>query len=210
MLIKLIVANWQTNVKSARMAPLLLASLKRRRSFSSLFAILCSSRVLKYRAKVQDEEIAKLHDELKQAQSATCEAREVLFEEVVYLQNLLKTVTDIRKVPERCGLTSLMQRGNLQLRRKSTVVRGLEYSLPNARTRVMEFDMIYPLRKMSFCGYQMSAPHRPEAFLRLAYGEYGDFPRDIYPKHDDINARINEDTIKTVERIVEGTERIVI
>ena len=46
--------------------------------------------------------------------------------------------------------------------------------------------------------------------MRLAYGEYGDFPRDIYPKHDDINARINEDTIKTVERIVEGTERIVI
>lgn len=74
----------------------------------------------------------------------------------------------------------------------------------------MEFDMIYPLRKMSFCGYQMSAPHRPEAFFRLAYGEYGDFPRDIYSKHDDINARINEDTIKTVERIVEGTERIVI
>lgn len=316
---------------------------------------------LKWKMELQNQEIAKLRSELEQTQKNTSE---MLCEEIAYIQNLIKTVVDIRKVPEKYGLTSLIQKGNLRLllaveklikdnglnyfldygtllgavrhggfipwdddvdiamsredfdkllsilskkaskngvhiahgeilrvyykntplqvdifpidfykeklsvegrdslakrvnalhnkefqydwsklltmepvsgnktyeeatrlrhevlgadlpfekarQKQATIVRGLEHGLQNPKARVMDFDMVYPLHEIEFCGYKMLAPNRPAMCLRLYYGDFSDFPRDIYPKHDDINARVTEETIETIERVISGVEKITI
>lgn len=94
-------------------------------------------------------------------------------------------------------------------RGKLTIVRGIEY-MTNGPGRVFSFETVYPLREMNFCGHKMYVPNRAEECLRMYYDDFWEFPRDIRPKHEDINVRINEETIDLVERVVAGKEKIVI
>lgn len=71
---------------------------------------------------------------------------------------------------------------------------------------VLDFDWIFPLKKINFMGEHWLVPNNADSVLRAYYGDYWEFPRDIKPKHDDITARISEETLKQVVDFV-GKEK---
>ena len=78
------------------------------------------------------------------------------------------------------------------------VYRGLE----STQGYVLDFEMIYPLRRGKFRGERWMIPNRPEQVLRAYYGDYWSFPPDLGHQHVDIQARTSEETIRLVEEWV--------
>ena len=78
------------------------------------------------------------------------------------------------------------------------VYRGLE----STQGYVLDFEMIYPLKRGNFRGEHWMIPNRPEQVLRAYYGDYWSFPPDLGHQHIDIQARTSEETIRLVEEWV--------
>ena len=76
--------------------------------------------------------------------------------------------------------------------------RGLE----STQGYVLDFEMIYPLKRGNFRGEHWMIPNRPEQVLRAYYGDYWSFPPDLGHQHADIQARTSEETIRLVEEWV--------
>ena len=68
---------------------------------------------------------------------------------------------------------------------------------------VLDFDWIFPLKKINFMDEHWFVPNNTDSVLRAYYGDYWDFPKDIKPKHNDITARISEETLRQVVEFIE-------
>ncbi len=79
---------------------------------------------------------------------------------------------------------------------------SIEKGFSGINGAVQDYDWVYPLRKTSFEGVQMPIPNRPDFLLDRYYGDYMLWPNDIAHKHDDIQSRLNNDTIITLKKII--------
>ena len=68
--------------------------------------------------------------------------------------------------------------------------------------QVLDFDWLFPLRPIKFMDAKFLAPNDIDAVLRAYYGDYWEYPHDIVPKHDDITARISEETLQQVKDFI--------
>lgn len=84
----------------------------------------------------------------------------------------------------------------------------LETETPATIHQCLDFDLVYPLKKINFMGHQFLGPNKPDELLIFYYGDYWEFPLDIVPKHLDIEQRISPSTIQTVKNFLASKEDI--
>ena len=87
---------------------------------------------------------------------------------------------------------------------KPAIYHGLEEVIPPTLQCLHNYEWVYPLKKISFMGEKFLAPKRPDILLYQYYGNYMGWPKDLHPKHEDIDKRINLQTIQKVKDIVNG------
>ena len=87
---------------------------------------------------------------------------------------------------------------------KPAIYHGLEEVIPKNLQCLHDYEWIYPLKKIDFMGEKFLAPNRPDILLYQYYGDYMSWPKDLHPKHEDIDKRINIQTIQKVKDIING------
>ncbi len=85
---------------------------------------------------------------------------------------------------------------------KYTIMRNIDS--PSSLTHCIDFDIIYPLRKVSFVGQTLLIPNRPDLLLTIYYGDYWEYPRDIVSRHGDIIKRINPKSLNDVQEFLQN------
>lgn len=73
------------------------------------------------------------------------------------------------------------------------------------KTLLWDFEDIFPLRKEKLCGVEVCVPNNIDKVLRLNYGDYYEYPRDMH-KHSDIISRQTAKSIEDIKTIVEAKE----
>ncbi len=89
-------------------------------------------------------------------------------------------------------------------RLNSAVFHGIEKSSIRKLRSVQDYDWIYPLKRIKFEGELLPIPNKPEFLLNHYYGDYMAWPNKIYPKHEDIQDRVNEKTIAILNDVITG------
>ena len=84
------------------------------------------------------------------------------------------------------------------------IYHGLEKSSIRPFRSVQDYDWIYPLKNCSFEEEMMPIPNQPDPILRQYYGNYMAWPPSFKPKHNDIQSRLDDNTIRILRSIVEG------
>ncbi|MBQ1387596.1 LicD family protein [Candidatus Saccharibacteria bacterium] len=90
---------------------------------------------------------------------------------------------------------------------KSTIIHSPE-SPRYERTYILDYNDIFPLRKIKFLDIQVPIPNNIHTLLEKYYGDYFAFPSDIDQKHKDIESRINTFTIMKIEEIIQNNKII--
>lgn len=75
-------------------------------------------------------------------------------------------------------------------------------------TYILNYNDIFPLRKIKFLNTQVSIPNNIHFLLEKYYGNYFTFPNDINKKHKDIESRMNTYTIMKIEEIIQNNKII--
>lgn len=83
------------------------------------------------------------------------------------------------------------------------IFHGIEKSSIRPLRSVQDYDWIYPLKKANFEGIKMPIPNQPDPILRHYYHDYMTWPLNIKPKHNDIQSRLNDTTIQTIQLIAD-------
>lgn len=85
----------------------------------------------------------------------------------------------------------------------STIIHSPE-SPRGERTYIIDYDLIYPLKKAKVLDSEYNIPNNIEELLHLYYGDYYRYPSDIHHKHEDIDKRKSPDTVAEIRKIVRG------
>ena len=83
------------------------------------------------------------------------------------------------------------------------IYHGAESSIGPIRP-VQNYDWIYPLKTTVFEKVEMPIPHQPELVLSHYYHDFMSWPPSLRPKHEDIQARFDENTISKLTSIAKG------
>ena len=84
------------------------------------------------------------------------------------------------------------------------IFHGIEKSSIRPVRSIQDYDWIYPLKSAVFEGVKLPIPNQPDPILRSYYHDYMAWPTSIKPKHDDIQSRLNDETIRILQLIVDG------
>lgn len=114
---------------------------------------------------------------------------------------------DHKRLINECGKNRYTERGNTfvtdYINKNADICEDSNYifwGLDNMDSYVYESDgwipanVIRPLKEISFEGLQCYAPNKPEEMLKIFFGDYMSYPKDLISKHldENVNARFKK------------------
>ncbi len=75
------------------------------------------------------------------------------------------------------------------------------YKKFNTDTCILDYDMIYPFRKMKFEDMEVNVPNKTEEYLTNFYGDFMQYPKKVVGHHTDITL-IPEENKKALEEFI--------
>lgn len=85
--------------------------------------------------------------------------------------------------------------------KKDYIVWAIDNTIPRwSSRRIIESDLIFPLREIEFEGHIYLCPNKPEEYLSIFYGDIYSIPNDILNRHFELGSGEEEELDKVLER----------
>ena len=93
-----------------------------------------------------------------------------------------KNNQDIREHFKKIVDTKILCNKDVNSDETPAIMMGIDF--PHAwKNKVYDWDMLFPLKRISFEGKEFYAPNKPEEVLKSIFGDYMKMPKDPYPRH---------------------------
>ena len=101
------------------------------------------------------------------------------------LKKKFKTIEDVRK-NFKIITTNYILNNKLPNLRSGAVFMAIDFPHGH-KNKVIDFENIFPLKKIKFENSEFLAPNNPEKVLKTLFGDYMKIPKDSYPRHSSYN-----------------------
>ena len=109
-------------------------------------------------------------------------------------------------IPEQELERVIAQRDSILMNGKKTISKGFCFLAAEAAfgTRnLFSYNEIFPLKRVKFCDTEAFIPNDVYIYLTKTYGDFMSFPNDVYPKHNDMLKRLNQESIQDMLKLTE-------
>ncbi|MBQ8635886.1 LicD family protein [bacterium] len=125
-----------------------------------------------YHSNLNDEEKKELSTKIDKVRKAKLKKKFKTIEEV---RRNFKTIT-----------TNYILDNKLPNNKNGAVFMAIDFPHGH-KNKAMDYEDIFPLKKINFDGSELLAPNNPQNILKTLFGDYMKIPKDSYPRHSNYN-----------------------